>query len=214
MTHISWKGLVFTSTDIRTDLSVYRRYSPFLIPLQGEEHRFLAKCDCSSVVFFLGSTSSEGLERLATFFTSVYPSYVQDEIPDPEMANTYCTLRNSHFNRKVRPFYYPDFMSSLIFAARSAKTGKVTYEVVLRSRVSRLSGRLHYSFVVSVGVSGSEDEKRFFLHLIAGQAYSLKKSHGWKMSRKLDAPVLFREDTFVLADNLMNFIRIPSDQDQ
>lgn len=214
MAEIIWKGLVFTSTDIRTDLSAYRRYSQLLIPLHGEEHRFLALCNNESVVFYLGSTTPGGTARLTTFFTSVYPSYAQDERPELDGFGTHCTLRNSYFNRNAAPFFYPDFLSSLIFAARSSISGRIAYQVVLRSRMARFSGRLHHSFVVSIGVSGSEEEKQFFLHLVAGQAYALKKNHRWRMHSSLKAAVLFREDVFRLADNLVNFIRIPSDQDQ
>jgi hypothetical protein len=213
MEYIKWKHIVFSKPDLRTDLTMYRRFSYFLTPLPEEENRFLAVSDPNSTEFYVGSNHEESLKRISLFFATIYPCYLEDADLDIKPGNREFTLINGRRNRKNRDFFDPEFISRVILAPKIVRSIKVAYEVVLRSGSGSLVKSLGYSFVVNVSVYGGEEDCEMIRYMLRRSLYSLKADHGWIMHLSSGKPVVFRSDTFKRTEFLVNFIRFPLDQE-
>lgn len=209
-----WGRFYFTDENIRTDFLLYRDRSYLALPSEGEENRFLIQSSDTNIDFYVGSTSMENYTTIQKFFEKLYSCYIKDEIPSPLNANGSVTLRNSKQSRRHGFRYFPGFIKNVIYLPSSVPDLTLQYEVIIRSRESRLTGRKRFNFCTSVRTEYHGGSIRSVSDYIKGEVARLRKDRNWRMKVSRSGRARFRADIFSDPLLLSNFVRVPEDEGQ
>ena len=206
--NLRWRELTFRNQEVRTDSVYYLEKSGLLLPAGKAENLFRSSFTKNETRFFIGSDDSVSLRRLDLFFQRVYQT-VSSPCDFPELDyGDVLFLSNSIMNRKVRNFYSPSFVRKIFDIIHASDLDRLGYEIAIRTPGP---GRTHsrFNFILKIWTD-TPDGLGEVRDLIMSAIRDLKKDSKWRfrVGRK-------RTSTDLLSNprNLINFLRIPSEND-
>lgn len=197
--------IVFTDSNLKTDLLLFRNHAEMLVPPRKYFNEFILYSEGGNTHFYIGSSSNGAYELLRSFFTRLYPCYVKESNPSIKRGRgrIYYVSREK---KKSFEYYFPDLLNSIATLAAMFPECNIAYLCRVYSSLS-LSGRKYGLFI---RISSCEEYNKEIMEFLDQQIRSLKKRHGIKMKRcRFVIPL--RKNSMSMAFNLASFIRIPED---
>lgn len=209
-----WGKITFTSENLKTDFMLYKELSYLLIPSESQENRFVINSGENYVHFYLGSTSYRNFAMMESFFTRIYDCVVEPvEQPSFQFARK-ILVTNSPRNKRRGDFYYPEFIRNVVYLPFSLRNMNMSYQIAIRSSVSKLRKEKRFSMFMFVGFDGDEGSINEAIHYFRKEMRSIKSEKRWglKIIKERDK-IRVRTNVLYRSFNLANFIRIPEDQE-
>lgn len=204
------REILFPTGDIRTDSLLYREKSGLLLPEPFTQNLFYAVSDEMETRFFIASESRLNLEKMEAFFLRLYGAIFQDCEDPVKHAGSTVFLKSTIRNARVKEFYHPRFVRNMLDYSSIDRSARISYCVSVRSgrHVGRKGRR--YNISVSVGFD-SRFSRRKFMELIDSELSAMKREARFVL--KKSGRGILSDNTLSQSFNLINFIRIPSEQD-
>lgn len=208
---MKWRMLQFNETsEIGTDLFLYKDRSYLLLPSEGEENRFMAKSDRYDIIYYIGSTSLKNLEMMSSFFQKMYNSSTRDVTDPGKEYRDNIILFNSRFNRRFQEYYHPAFVRNITQMPHHFSDLELSYEVAVRSALIPLNRR-RFSFYISIGMDAEENVRDDLILSMKDSVRSIRDEAKWKLVPGKGRSS-FRFNMFRKPFALSSFINIPTDE--
>ena len=128
-----WSRLVFTSSDVQTDMLLYRDRSYLLIPSRNEENIFVAIPGGDRTEFYVYSTSLQDHANIREFFRKLYACELEKADPPELSGEMRLILVNSFLNRRVKEFHFSSLIASVVNFMGPVEGSTLRYAVKIRS---------------------------------------------------------------------------------
>ncbi|MGC8608794.1 MAG: hypothetical protein ACP5UV_02860 [Thermoplasmata archaeon] len=199
--------VIFTSTDFKTDIMLYRDTSYLLLPAKGTSNSFRISSHDGRLHFHVCSEIEINYGLLSQFFTRNYPCYLKEDQNGIENGMKYRYYVNRSSDRKLGEIYFPRILRNIVNISYSFPELQMEYSAEIRGN-TRGSGK--YSMYVKFGMMEDSAYSSGIEDFIANEFLELKRRKMWKFARKKGKFAL-KTDLLSNTFNMINFVRIPED---
>lgn len=202
--------ILFPSGQIKTDSLLYREKSHLLIPEAETQNVFAVVAEEFETRFYISSDSMRNLERVQSFFSRLYGAIFEDSDGIEATRSTPIMLKNSLSNVRRGEFYHPRFVRNILDYPSVHKGTGMVYRVTVRAGKQGKLGSPRFNFLVSIGFTSNLSVRKL-RDLIRVDTRELRTESRYRI--KLTKTPRLRDNLFKYPFNLINFIRVPSEND-
>lgn len=205
-----FREIRFQEGSIVTDALLYREKSHLLLPEPFTENVFMNVARGSESRLFIGSRSAVNMNRMVSFFRSMYDAATGDASMESDSTGYSVSFYIKKPFLKEKEVYYPGLVRNVFDFSTMESRAVIRYSVSIRSGLSGFTGKENFGVHVSISFD-SDSARKLFLPLIQKEIRKMKSETGMRIRKSRSSKIA--DSSLHLPFNLINLIRIPSESD-